>query len=178
MGPKSRYIRWSILGSQTVSIHPIGPRRGQLEFRLFPPAQGRCETTISGLAKWGMHLNNLFPSHQSYRRCDRVPTLSGRVHQLMIAVLSPHSAGCSIKKGFEYANTTDSCDCFDCVATELRGATDVQPHNKRYASIRCRPRGTHRRVRFEAMMKYKRKAEAARRAALAELAAYDQELGI
>src|SRR5713226_8238966 len=38
--------------------------------------------------------------------------------------------------------------------------------------------GTHRRVRFEALMKYKRKAEAARRAALAELAAYDQELGI
>jgi len=38
--------------------------------------------------------------------------------------------------------------------------------------------GTHRRVRFEALMKYKRQAEAARRAALAELAAYDQELGI
>ena len=38
--------------------------------------------------------------------------------------------------------------------------------------------GTHRRVRFDALMKYKRKADAARRAALAELAAYDQELGI
>jgi excisionase family DNA binding protein len=38
--------------------------------------------------------------------------------------------------------------------------------------------GTHRRVRFEALMNYKRKAEAARRAALAELAAYEQELGI
>jgi excisionase family DNA binding protein len=38
--------------------------------------------------------------------------------------------------------------------------------------------GTHRRVRFEALMKYKRQADAARRAALAELAAYDQELGI
>ncbi len=38
--------------------------------------------------------------------------------------------------------------------------------------------GTHRRVRFEGLMKYKRGAEAERRAALAELAAYDQELGI
>jgi excisionase family DNA binding protein len=38
--------------------------------------------------------------------------------------------------------------------------------------------GTHRRVRLDAVMKYKRKADAARRAALAELAAYDQELGI
>jgi excisionase family DNA binding protein len=38
--------------------------------------------------------------------------------------------------------------------------------------------GTHRRVRFEALMKYKRQGDADRRAALAELAAYDQELGI
>jgi len=38
--------------------------------------------------------------------------------------------------------------------------------------------GTHRRVRFEALMRYKRQADAARRAALADLAAYDQELGI
>jgi excisionase family DNA binding protein len=38
--------------------------------------------------------------------------------------------------------------------------------------------GTHRRVRFEGLMKYKRHAETARRAALEELAAYDQELGI
>ena len=38
--------------------------------------------------------------------------------------------------------------------------------------------GTHRRVRFEGLMKYKRAAEAERRKVLAELAAYDQELGI
>ena len=38
--------------------------------------------------------------------------------------------------------------------------------------------GTHRRVRFEALMKYKRHVDAERRAALDELAAYDQELGI
>jgi hypothetical protein len=38
--------------------------------------------------------------------------------------------------------------------------------------------GNHRRVRFDALMKHKRQAEAARRAALAELAAYDQELEI
>lgn len=38
--------------------------------------------------------------------------------------------------------------------------------------------GTHRRVRFDALMRYKRQADAARRAALTELAAYDQELAI
>jgi excisionase family DNA binding protein len=44
--------------------------------------------------------------------------------------------------------------------------------------IEYRKVGTHRRVRFEGLMRYKRNADAARRAALEELAAYDQELGI
>jgi excisionase family DNA binding protein len=44
--------------------------------------------------------------------------------------------------------------------------------------IEYRRVGTHRRVRFEALMKYKRQVDEARRAALDELAAYDQELGI
>jgi len=44
--------------------------------------------------------------------------------------------------------------------------------------IEYRRVGTHRRVRFEALMKYKRQADEARRAALDQLAAYDQELGI
>jgi excisionase family DNA binding protein len=38
--------------------------------------------------------------------------------------------------------------------------------------------GTHRRIRFESFMQYKRHADAERRAVLDELAAYDQELGI
>jgi len=44
--------------------------------------------------------------------------------------------------------------------------------------IEYRRVGTHRRVRFESLMKYKRQVDQARRAALEELAAYDQELGI
>jgi excisionase family DNA binding protein len=44
--------------------------------------------------------------------------------------------------------------------------------------IEYRRVGTHRRIRFESLMAYKRQADAERRAALAELAAYDQELGI
>jgi excisionase family DNA binding protein len=44
--------------------------------------------------------------------------------------------------------------------------------------IEYRRVGTHRRVRFEALMKYKRHADKERLAALDELAAYDQELGI
>ncbi len=44
--------------------------------------------------------------------------------------------------------------------------------------IEYRRVGTHRRVRFEALMAYKRRADAERRAVLAELAAYDQEIGL
>lgn len=44
--------------------------------------------------------------------------------------------------------------------------------------IEYRKVGTHRRVRFEALMAHKRKADAERRAALAELVAYDQEIGL
>ena len=44
--------------------------------------------------------------------------------------------------------------------------------------IEFRRVGSHRRVRFESLMSYKRHMEAERRAALKELAAYDQELGI
>src|SRR5207302_10575060 len=44
--------------------------------------------------------------------------------------------------------------------------------------IEFRRVGTHRRIRFEKLMAYKRRADAERKAALAELAAYDQELGL
>jgi excisionase family DNA binding protein len=38
--------------------------------------------------------------------------------------------------------------------------------------------GTHRRVRFDDLMMFKRSADAARKATLEELAACDQELGL
>ncbi len=44
--------------------------------------------------------------------------------------------------------------------------------------IEFRRVGTHRRVRFQGLMAYKRSADADRRAALAELAAYDQGIGL
>ena len=44
--------------------------------------------------------------------------------------------------------------------------------------IEFRRVGTHRRIRFKSLMAYKRQLDAERRAALEELAAYDQELGI
>lgn len=44
--------------------------------------------------------------------------------------------------------------------------------------IEFRRVGTHRRVRFEALMQFKREADTQRRAALDALAAYDQEIGL
>lgn len=44
--------------------------------------------------------------------------------------------------------------------------------------IAFRKAGTHRRVRFDAVMAFKRKNDVARKSALAELSAYDQELGL
>ena len=44
--------------------------------------------------------------------------------------------------------------------------------------IQYRKVGTHRRVRFESLMAYKRHTDGERRAALKQLSAYDQELGI
>lgn len=44
--------------------------------------------------------------------------------------------------------------------------------------IEFRRVGTHRRVRFEGLMAYKRRADSDRRAALAALAAYDQEIAL
>jgi excisionase family DNA binding protein len=44
--------------------------------------------------------------------------------------------------------------------------------------IEFRRVGTHRRVRFESLMEYKRQVDTERRKVLKQLAAYDQELGI
>ncbi len=48
----------------------------------------------------------------------------------------------------------------------------------REGHIAFRKVGTHRRVRLDSLMAYKRKLHADRLAALADLSAYDQELGI
>jgi excisionase family DNA binding protein len=45
-------------------------------------------------------------------------------------------------------------------------------------TLEYRKVGTHRRIRVDSLMVHKRKLDADRRAALAELSAYDQEIGL
>ena len=47
-----------------------------------------------------------------------------------------------------------------------------------HGKIKFRKVGTHRRILFDDLISYKRSIDAARRATLEELAAYDQELGL
>lgn len=67
--------------------------------------------------------------------------------------------------------TQEAADMFNISRPSLIQLLDA-------GKIEYRRVGTHRRVRFEALMKYKRQADADRLAALEELAAYDQEIGL
>ena len=74
---------------------------------------------------------------------------------------------------------TRSCSAYD--AGDRRSAQRIAPLFERLlddGKIEYRKVGTHRRVRFEALLTYKKKVQAERLAVLNELAAYDQELGI
>jgi excisionase family DNA binding protein len=100
----------------------------------------------------------------------RLPAAAAR---LLVRVLEEMARGNSVTLTPVHAELTTQ-EAADILNMSRPSLIQLLDHGK----IDYRRVGTHRRVRFEALMQYKRQADAARRAALAELAAYDQELGI
>ncbi len=103
-------------------------------------------------------------------RTLQIPSLAG---QMLVRILEEMARGNSMALIPVHAELTtqEAAETLNISRPSLIQLLDE-------GKIEFRRVGTHRRVRFDALLAYKRKLEADRRAVLAELAAYDQELGI
>jgi excisionase family DNA binding protein len=92
---------------------------------------------------------------------------------LLIQILDEMSRGNAVKLIPIHAELTtqEAADILN-----ISRPTLIQLLNE--GGIEFRKVGTHRRVRFESVMHYKRQLDTERKAALAELSAYDQEIGL
>jgi excisionase family DNA binding protein len=92
---------------------------------------------------------------------------------LLIQILDEMSRGNAVKLIPIHAELTtqEAADILN-----ISRPTLIQLLNE--GGIEFRKVGTHRRVRFESVMQYKRQLDTERKAALAELSAYDQEIGL
>lgn len=92
---------------------------------------------------------------------------------LLIQILDEMSRGNAVKLIPIHAELTtqEAADILN-----ISRPTLIQLLNE--GGIEFRKVGTHRRVRFESVMRYKRQLDTERKAALAELSAYDQEIGL
>jgi excisionase family DNA binding protein len=92
---------------------------------------------------------------------------------LLIQILDEMSRGNAVKLIPIHAELTtqEAADMLN-----ISRPTLIQLLNE--GGIEFRKVGTHRRVRFESVMRYKRQLDTERKAALAELSAYDQEIGL
>jgi excisionase family DNA binding protein len=92
---------------------------------------------------------------------------------LLIQILDEMSRGNAVKLIPIHAELTtqEAADMLN-----ISRPTLIQLLNE--GGIEFRKVGTHRRVRFESVMQYKRQLDTERKAALAELSAYDQEIGL
>ena len=100
----------------------------------------------------------------------RIPASAAR---MLVRILEEMAMGNAVKLIPVRAELTtqEAADMLDISRPSLIQLLDE-------GKIEYRRVGTHRRVRFDLLMKHQREADAARSAALAELAAYDQKLGI
>jgi excisionase family DNA binding protein len=103
-------------------------------------------------------------------RSLQIPSLAG---QMLVRILEEMARGSSMALIPVHAELTtqEAAETLNISRPSLIQLLDE-------GKIEFRRVGTHRRVRFDALMAYKRRLESDRRAVLAELAAYDQELGI
>jgi excisionase family DNA binding protein len=100
----------------------------------------------------------------------KIPASAAR---LLIQILDEMSRGNAVKIVPVHAELTtqEAADLLN-----ISRPTLIQMLEER--KIPFRKVGTHRRIRTENLMAYKRQLEADRKAALAELVAYDQEIGL
>ncbi|MBB5060206.1 excisionase family DNA binding protein [Granulicella aggregans] len=100
----------------------------------------------------------------------RIPASAAR---LLVQILDEMSRGNAVKIVPVHAELTTQ-EAADLLNVSRPTLIQMLEEGK----IPFRKVGTHRRIRTEKLMGYKRQLEADRRAALAELVAYDQELGL
>jgi excisionase family DNA binding protein len=100
----------------------------------------------------------------------RIPASAAR---LLVQILDEMSRGNAVKIVPVHAELTTQ-EAADLLNVSRPTLIQILAEGK----VPFRKVGTHRRIRTEKLMAYKRQLEADRRAALAELVAYDQELGL
>ena len=100
----------------------------------------------------------------------RIPAAAAR---LLVQILDEMSRGNAVKIIPVHAELTtqEAADLLNVSRPTLIQMLDA-------GTLEYRKVGTHRRIRVDSLMAHKRKLDADRRAALAELSAYDQEIGI
>lgn len=100
----------------------------------------------------------------------RIPASAAR---LLVQILDEMSRGNAVKIIPVHAELTtqEAADLLNVSRPTLIQMLDA-------GALEYRKVGTHRRIRVDSLMAHKRKLDADRRAALAELSAYDQEIGI
>jgi excisionase family DNA binding protein len=100
----------------------------------------------------------------------RIPASAAR---LLVQILDEMSRGNAVKIIPVHAELTtqEAADVLNVSRPTLIQMLDS-------GTLEYRRVGTHRRIRVDSLMAHKRKLDADRRAALAELSAYDQEIGL
>ena len=119
------------------------------------------------------HLQNSDPVQLRISADETTVTLPASAARLLVNILEEMARGNAVTLIPIHAELTtqQAADMLNISRPSLIQLLDEK-------KLEYRRVGTHRRVSFESLMRYKRQQESARRKVLEELAAYDQELEI